>query len=123
LPTYEYECTACGHEFESFHSIKAPPIKKCPKCGKMKVKRLIGLGAGLLFKGSGFYITDYRNEAYNKSAKADSAPTTDAKPADGAAPAAKTEAKTETKAEPKAEPKSEPKQAAKAPEKKESKRK
>jgi len=126
LPTYEYECTACGHEFESFHSIKAPPIKKCPKCGKMKVKRLIGLGAGLLFKGSGFYITDYRNEAYNKSAKADSAPvaasTTDAKPAEGAAPAAKAESKPETKVESKPEPKSEPKAAPKPSEKSTAKR-
>ena len=72
MPTYEYKCTACGHQFEQFQSITAAPIKKCPECGKSKVRRLIGTGAGLLFKGSGFYITDYRGEAYNKAAKADS---------------------------------------------------
>ena len=72
MPTYEYKCEACGHQFEKFQSITAAPIKKCPECGKSKVRRLIGTGAGLLFKGSGFYITDYRGEAYNKAAKADS---------------------------------------------------
>src|SRR4051812_4824060 len=71
MPTYEYQCTACGHAFEKFQSIKAAPIKKCPECGKSKVKRLIGTGAGLLFKGSGFYITDYRPDSYNQAAKAD----------------------------------------------------
>jgi putative FmdB family regulatory protein len=71
MPTYEYQCTACGHAFEKFQSIKAAPIKKCPECGKSKVKRLIGMGAGLLFKGSGFYITDYRGDSYSKAAKAD----------------------------------------------------
>jgi putative FmdB family regulatory protein len=117
MPTYEYECTACGHKFEKFHSIKATPIKKCPECAKPKVKRLIGLGAGLLFKGSGFYITDYRSDSYNKSAKADSSsPATgdaagkDAKPAadTAATPAAKSDAgKSESKpaaAEPKPAP-------------------
>jgi putative FmdB family regulatory protein len=72
MPTYEYQCEACGHAFEQFQSIKAAPVKKCPECGKSKVKRLISAGAGLLFKGSGFYITDYRSDNYNKSAKADS---------------------------------------------------
>ena len=83
MPTYEYKCTACGYQFERFQSIKAPPIKKCPECGKSKVKRLIGMGAGLLFTGSGFYITDYRGESYNKAAKADAAPTSggESKPA------------------------------------------
>jgi putative FmdB family regulatory protein len=129
MPTYEYECTACGYEFEKFHSIKAAPIKKCPKCGKLKVKRLIGLGAGLIFKGSGFYITDYRSDAYNKSAKADSAPTTtgDAKPSGDTAAPTKTETKAETKSESKSEPKTEskpePKTEPKPAEKKESKRK
>src|SRR3954454_10862276 len=118
MPTYEYQCTACGHAFEKFQSIKSAPIKKCPNCGKSKVKRLIGMGAGLLFKGSGFYITDYRGDSYNKAAKADVAPTTstgDAKPAaaaDASAATAKTDAKSKTKAEtkpaPKPEPKSEP---------------
>jgi putative FmdB family regulatory protein len=125
MPTYEYECTACGHKFEKFQSIKAAPIKKCPQCGKQKVKRLIGIGAGLLFKGSGFYITDYRSEAYNKSAKADAPATSgETKPAtEGAAPAAKTEPKSESKTEAKSEPKPQPKVESKPAEKKGSKRK
>lgn len=71
MPTYEYECTACGHTFERFQSITAAAIKKCPACGKSRVRRLIGAGAGLIFKGSGFYHTDYRSEAYKKAAKAE----------------------------------------------------
>src|SRR6266567_4578490 len=105
MPTYEYECTACGHAFEKFQSIKAEPIKKCPNCGKSKVKRLIGMGAGLLFKGSGFYITDYRGDSYNKAAKADTAPT----PASETKPASDTAAATTTPAAPKADAKPEPK--------------
>lgn len=78
MPTYEYKCEACGHQFEKFQSITADPIKQCPECGKKKVKRLIGTGAGLIFKGSGFYITDYRSDGYKAAAKSDSAasPTT-----------------------------------------------
>jgi putative FmdB family regulatory protein len=73
MPTYEYKCEACGNQFEKFHSITAKPIRKCPKCGKNKVRRLLGTGAGMIFKGSGFYITDYRSEGYKSAAKADSA--------------------------------------------------
>ncbi|MDB5321110.1 MAG: putative regulatory protein FmdB family [Phycisphaerales bacterium] len=116
MPTYEYKCSACGHAFEKFQSIKAAPIKKCPECGKSKVKRLIGMGAGLLFKGSGFYITDYRGDSYSKAAKADVAPTTtgsETKPAADAPATPKTDAKSETKSESKPEPKSEPKAEAK----------
>src|SRR6266566_4465848 len=72
MPTYEYVCNACGHKFERFHSITAAPIRRCPECGKAKVKRLIGTGAGLIFKGSGFYITDYRDKSYTDKAKAES---------------------------------------------------
>ena len=72
MPTYEYQCEACGHKFERFQSITAEPIKKCPECGKNKVKRLIGIGAGMIFKGSGFYITDYRDKSYTEKAKAES---------------------------------------------------
>lgn len=72
MPTYEYKCDACGHEFEKFQSITAPPVKTCPKCGKKKVRRLIGTGAGLIFKGSGFYITDYRSDSYKEKAKSES---------------------------------------------------
>ena len=59
MPTYEYECESCGYRFEKFQSITAKPLKKCPKCGK-KLKRLIGEGSGIIFKGSGFYATDYK---------------------------------------------------------------
>ena len=74
MPTYEYACSACGHRFEEFQSIKAKPIVKCPKCGLRRVKRLISAGAGFIFKGSGFYTTDYRSEKYKADAKSDSAP-------------------------------------------------
>lgn len=72
MPTYEYECEACGHNFEQFQSITAKPVKKCPSCGRPKAKRLIGMGSGIIFKGSGFYQTDYRSESYKKAAKAES---------------------------------------------------
>lgn len=71
MPTYDYKCTACDHTWELFQSIKAEPEKKCPECGKKKAQRLIGAGAGLIFKGSGFYITDYRSKSYSDAAKAD----------------------------------------------------
>ena len=71
MPTYDYECSACGHKFEEFQSITEKPKKTCPKCKRRKIRRLIGTGAGLLFKGSGFYITDYRSESYKKAAKAE----------------------------------------------------
>ena len=72
MPTYDYECQKCGHQFEAFQSITAEPLKTCVKSDCLgEVKRLIGAGAGLLFKGSGFYITDYRSEGYQKAAKAE----------------------------------------------------
>ncbi len=73
MPTYEYECAKCGKTFDVFQSMKDEPLKTCPdkKC-KGKVKRLLGTGAGLIFKGSGFYITDYRSEGYKQAAKKDS---------------------------------------------------
>jgi putative FmdB family regulatory protein len=70
MPTYEYECQRCGHSFELFQGIKEPPKKRCPKC-RGKVNRLLGTGAGVIFKGSGFYSTDYRSESYKAGAKAD----------------------------------------------------
>ncbi len=70
MPTYDYVCTDCNAEWELFQSIKAKPVRKCPKCGKMKAKRQIGTGAGVLFKGSGFYQTDYRSESYKKGSEA-----------------------------------------------------
>jgi putative FmdB family regulatory protein len=72
MPTYEYQCQACGNKFEKFQSISSGPIRKCPKCGKNKVRRLISSGAGLIFKGSGFYITDYRSDSYKEKAKSES---------------------------------------------------
>lgn len=71
MPTYEYVCDACDHSFEEFQSITAEPLRKCPACGKNKLRRLIGPGAALLFKGSGFYCTDYRSESYRKAAARD----------------------------------------------------
>ncbi len=79
MPTYDYKCQACGHEFEKFQSITSSPIKKCPHCGKNQVKRLIGAGAGLIFKGSGFYVTDYRDKAYTDRAKSESSGGSDTK--------------------------------------------
>ena len=91
MPTYEYECQKCGHQFEQFQLISAKPLTRCPKprC-KGKVKRLLSTGGGLLFKGSGFYITDYRSSGYKEAAKKDS---------QSSSPAAKTESKTESKSE------------------------
>jgi putative FmdB family regulatory protein len=98
MPTYEYACEKCGHEFEAARPMSAPPLLICPKevCaqkkwGRGKVKKQIGAGAGLIFKGSGIYITDYRSEGYKKSAKTEATPAKppsgDAKPA-APAPAA-----------------------------------
>lgn len=75
MPTYDYRCNACNHEFELFQSMKDSPKRKCPACGKNALERLIGTGAAVLFKGSGFYETDYRSESYKKAAEAESKPT------------------------------------------------
>jgi putative FmdB family regulatory protein len=71
MPTYDYVCDACQHEFELFQSIKDEPQRKCPECGRRKLRRLIGPGAAIVFKGSGFYQTDYRSESYKKAAAAE----------------------------------------------------
>lgn len=71
MPTYEYECEKCGHRFELFQSMKDPPKKRCPKC-KGKLRRLLGTGAGMIFKGSGFYTTDYRSDSYKSQKKNES---------------------------------------------------
>ena len=71
MPTYDYICDKCQHKFEHFQSIKSRPVRKCPKCGKLSVQRLIGAGAGIIFKGSGFYQTDYRSEGYKKAAESE----------------------------------------------------
>ena len=97
MPTYDYSCDACEHSFEVFEPITAEPQKKCPKCKKSKLRRLFGAGAGLIFKGSGFYQTDYRSDGYKKAAEADKPKT------DTAASSGDNVSKTET---PKAETKS-----------------
>ncbi|MBM3998766.1 MAG: zinc ribbon domain-containing protein [Planctomycetes bacterium] len=71
MPTYEYECDACGHKFDVFQSINEDKLTKCPECGKRKLRRLFGAGAAVVFKGSGFYQTDYRSQSYKSSAEAD----------------------------------------------------
>ncbi len=85
MPTYEYACPKCGHQFEQFQSMRDEPLKKCPKCGKTGLKRLVGGGAGLIFKGSGFYITDYKNKGGPKKEGGDAKPAeskpSEAKPA------------------------------------------
>jgi putative FmdB family regulatory protein len=73
MPTYEYECKKCRHAFEQFQRMSDEPLKRCPKC-KGALRRLMGTGAGIIFKGSGFYQTDYRSESYRKGAKADTGP-------------------------------------------------
>lgn len=82
MPTYGYRCDACSHEFDEFQSFTEEPLKKCPSCKKRKLQRLLGTGAAILFKGSGFYETDYRSESYVKAAKADQESTA---PKDGSA--------------------------------------
>ncbi|MGH7132853.1 MAG: FmdB family zinc ribbon protein [Phycisphaerales bacterium] len=72
MPTYDYKCKACGHRWELFQSMSAKHVKECPSCGKKTAERLIGTGAAVLFKGGGFYQTDYRSDSYKKSAEADS---------------------------------------------------
>lgn len=117
MPTYEYACDSCSHEFEQFQSITAEPLKKCPSCGKPKLRRLISTGGAVLFKGSGFYETDYRSDSYKKAQQAESKPAAEpankkdgegAKPADDAKQA-KSAASVEKPATEAAKPKSTPK--------------
>ena len=96
MPTYDYKCLACDVRFEKFQGITAPPIEECPECSG-KVKRLIGAGAGLIFKGSGFYTTDYRSDGYKESAKKDKKESSDK--SDSSDKSEKKEKKTETSSE------------------------
>jgi putative FmdB family regulatory protein len=82
MPTYDYICDGCQHEFESFESIKADPQTICPQCQTPKLRRKIGGGAAIIFKGSGFYQTDYRSDSYKKHAAADTSSASSSKPAD-----------------------------------------
>ena len=104
MPTYQYHCSKCGQEFEKFQSISDKPLTACPKelCGqkkwgKGKVKRLISAGAGLIFKGSGFYITDYRSEKYKEAARKDAPAAAPGDNAKGGEAKSATPAKAETK--------------------------
>ena len=82
MPTYDYQCEACDHAFEEYQSITAKQLRKCPSCGERKLVRLIGTGGGVIFKGSGFYQTDYRSAEYKKSAEADKKTSETSKPKD-----------------------------------------
>lgn len=95
MPTYEYECEECRQRFDVFQSITAKPLARCPKC-KGKVRRLIGAGAGFIFKGTGFYLTDYRSENYKKRAKEDKGVKTTA---EGTKPESKSDAASKGKTE------------------------
>lgn len=106
MPFYEYQCSNCGHLFEELQSITAQPLTKCPNCGEETLKRLISAGAGLIFKGSGFYLTDYKKQSPDTSAKKETNTDT------------KTETKTETKKESKTEIKTDVKKPAKTETKK-----
>ena len=106
MPTYEYECRRCGHEFEEMQSIKASALRKCPKCAKLSLRRVIRGGAGVIFKGSGFYETDYKQKREGSGAEARAK---DAKEESKAAAAvdSKSESKTDSKAESKSDAKQE----------------
>lgn len=89
MPTYEYACVKCGHEMEAFQSMKDDPLKKCPACRKQGLKRLVGGGAGLIFKGTGFYITDYKKSSGGaKTESGGEKPAAPATPTKSATPAA-----------------------------------
>ncbi len=90
MPTYDYECDACGHKFEHYQGINDEVLKKCPECKKNKLRRLLGMGGAVMFKGSGFYQTDYRSDSYRKAQAAD-------KPAGDSS--SKSESKSEAKSE------------------------
>src|SRR5215813_13314535 len=107
MPTYDYKCGACGHTFDELQSFSEPPLTKCPKCKKKKLERLFGGGGAIIFKGSGFYETDYRRAGESKSeskGETNGETKTDSEPAAGAETKAETP-KTETKTEAKSESK------------------
>jgi len=121
MPTYDYECSSCGHEFEVFQPMTAALVRKCPSCGKHKVKRLIGTGGALIFKGSGFYATDYRSSSYKEDAKKDVAPGSGGSKSESKGES-KSESKSESKRESKGESKSESKSESTSEPKNESKK-
>jgi putative FmdB family regulatory protein len=119
MPTYDYKCNACGERLEIFQSMKDAPKRKCPKCGKNALERLIGTGAAVIFKGSGFYQTDYRSDSYKKAAEADkpaeTKPDKDTKSSATEGKGSAEKSKPETKAEAKPDSKAESKPASDKP--------
>jgi putative FmdB family regulatory protein len=113
MPTYDYRCTACGHAFEHFQGIAEPLLLKCPACGRRKLERLIGAGAGLIFRGKGFYITDYRPDAYAADAKKDAPPAAEKSAATDAKAASKSDAKADARGDANAGSKGDSRSAAK----------
>jgi putative FmdB family regulatory protein len=111
MPTYDYRCNNCDHEFELFQSMSAGVKKKCPECSKMTLERLIGTGAAVIFKGSGFYETDYRSKSYTSDQEADSKA---AKESSESGSSSKADAKTDNKSDKKSDNKSETKSTPKA---------
>jgi putative FmdB family regulatory protein len=105
MPTYDYVCDACQHKFELFQSIKDDPIQKCPECKKKKVRRLIGAGAGIIFKGSGFYSTDYRSDSYRQRAEADKKAAAESSGSDSNGSSSAKESKSDGKSDGKSESK------------------
>jgi putative FmdB family regulatory protein len=94
MPTYDYACDACGHKFELFQAITAEPERRCPECKKLKLRRLFGTGGAIVFKGSGFYQTDYRSKSYQEKAAAESkASSGESKPSEAKPAEAKTDGK------------------------------
>ena len=97
MPTYDYICKACGHALEIFHSMSEAAKRKCPECGKLKLERQIGAGAGILFKGDGYYETDYRSESYKKGAAAEKKAEKSSKDKPDTKPDSKPDSKKDTK--------------------------
>ncbi len=97
MPTYEYVCRACGHEFDLFQQMSHSVKRKCPECSKLKLERLIGTGAGVIFKGGGFYETDYRSDSYKKGAEAEKKSKDDTSKDKKDSASSNSESKTETK--------------------------
>ena len=100
MPTYDYQCGGCGHEFELFQTIVDTPKRKCPECGKQQLRRMFGTGAAVMFKGSGFYQTDYRSESYRKAVEAEKKSGSDNGSADGKSTDTKSTETTKSKKKP-----------------------